>query len=71
MLSFVTELGWGRAALQTFSKCLNSPPPMTQSSYDAFHYKYMEITKSVAEESIKQAAAEVIDEQDGIQDADE
>ena len=30
--------------------------------------KYVEITKSVAEKSMKQAAAEVIIEQDGIQD---
>ena len=41
---------------------------MTQTSYDALHNKYMEVTKSVAEESMKQAAAEVIDQQDGIQD---
>jgi len=65
MISFARELGLGLAALQTFSKCLNSPPPMGQTSYDALFNKYLEAIKAVAEESMRQVAAEVIDEQDG------
>ena len=68
MISFVKEVGLGLAALQTFSKCLNSPPPMNQNSYDTLFCKYSEATKTVAEESMKQAAAEVIEEQEGIHD---
>ena len=52
MISFVKEVGLGLAALQTFSKCLNSPPPMNQNSYDTLFCKYSEATKTVAEESM-------------------
>ena len=68
MVTFTKELGLGLAALQTVSKCLNSLPPISQSSYDTLFGKYSEATKAVAEESMKQAADEVIEEQDGNHD---
>ena len=56
----------GLAALQTFSKCLNFPLPfLTQNSFDdELFSKHSEAIRTVAVESIKQAAAEVIEEQD-------
>ena len=68
MISFIKVLGLGLAALQIFSKCLNSPPAMTQNSYDALFSEYLEATTTVGVESIKQGAAEVIEKQDGNQD---
>ena len=65
MLAFSRELGLGLGALQTFSKCLNSPPPMTQNSYESLFNKYLSVSKTVTEESMKQAACEVIEKQDG------
>jgi len=41
---------------------------MTQNSYDNLFSKYSEATKTVAVESMKQAAVEVIEEQDGNHD---
>ena len=52
MLAFARKLGLGLGALQTFSKCLNSPPPMTQNSYESLFNKYLEMSKTVAEESM-------------------
>ena len=60
MLAFARELGLDLAALQTFSKCLYSPP-ITQNSFG----KYLRVTKAVAEESMKEAATQLIDAQDG------
>ena len=60
MLAFAKKLGLGLGALQTFSKCLNSPPSMTQNSYESLFNKYLEVLKTVAEESIKQAAYEIM-----------
>lgn len=65
MVSFVREIGLGLSALEDFSKCLNSPPPMNQRPYDAIIDKLLQATKSVAISSMNQAAAEVIENQNG------
>ena len=53
MVGFARKLGLDWTALQTFAKCLNSPPPMTRNSYDYLFVKYSDATKSLAEDSMK------------------
>ena len=67
--SFVREIGLGLNALQTFSKCMNSPSPTSRCLYDNIFEKYLQATKEVAITSMQRAAEELIEKQNGERDA--
>ena len=59
MVSFVRSIGKGYAALEHFSKHLNSPAPMSKSNYNNIMSLKHSAAKRVAKESMKAAADEV------------
>lgn len=59
MAAFVRSLGRGYSALQNFSLYLNSPPPMTKNNYRKVFREIHSATRTVALESMRNAAAEV------------
>ena len=64
MVAYAREIELGISALETLSKCVNSPLPIRQGSYDNLFDKYCTATKLVAEKSMKKAAQELL-QQDG------
>jgi hypothetical protein len=62
MVSFVRGIGKGHTALETFSKHLNSPPPMTAANYSKLFKRQHAASKAVATESMKAAAQDVLKE---------
>ena len=62
MLSFSRAIGKGHSALETFSKHLNSPPPMTVTNNRKLLKLQHAASKAVATGSMKAAAAEVSEE---------
>ena len=59
MITAFREIGKGHEALNTFSACMNMPPPMSHSNYDAINDILHQGYKEVADLSMKNAAKEV------------
>nr|XP_047138397.1 uncharacterized protein LOC124814606 [Hydra vulgaris] len=53
------EIGRGRDAMLTFTSIMNMPPPLSKPSFDCINSKLYDAYKSVAEQSMKNAAMEV------------
>lgn len=62
MVSFARAIGKGHTALETFSKHLNSPSPMTAANYKKLFKRQHAASKAVTAESMKAAATEVLKE---------
>ncbi len=56
MITAFREIGKGHEALNTFSACMNVPPPMSHSNYDAINDILHQGYKEVADLSMKNAA---------------
>nr|XP_047122595.1 uncharacterized protein LOC124806069 [Hydra vulgaris] len=52
------EIGRGRDAMLTFTSIMNMPPPLSKPSFDCINSKLYDAYKSVAEQSMKNAAME-------------
>lgn len=61
MVSFTRAIGKGHTALGTFSKHLNSPSPMTAANYKKLLKRQHAASKSVAIESMKAAANDMLE----------
>ena len=52
------EIGKGNTGIETFCRCINMPPPMTNISYDNIVYSLLPCYKEAVNESMKKAADE-------------
>ena len=68
MVSYAREIGMGLGTLESFSKCMNCASPMSQNAYDNLFDKYAQASRIVAENSMKIAAQDLKQKQDGNQD---
>ncbi|KAK6964814.1 forkhead box protein k1 [Biomphalaria glabrata] len=73
MVSFVRSIGPGHSALLNFCQHTNSPPPISETSYQSVMHTIGLASKKVAEESMEKAAREVkekvgISNEEGITD---
>jgi len=68
MVSYAREIDMGLSALESFSKCMNCAPPMSQNAYDNLFDKYAKASRIVAENSMKTAAQDLKLKQDSNQD---
>ncbi|XP_055873987.1 uncharacterized protein LOC129924198 isoform X2 [Biomphalaria glabrata] len=69
MVSFVRSIGRGLSALLNFCQHTNSPPPISETSYQSVMHTIGLASKKVAEESMEKAAREVgISNEEGITD---
>ncbi|KAK7002556.1 forkhead box protein k1, partial [Biomphalaria glabrata] len=73
MVSFVRSIGPGHSALLNSCQHTNSPPPISETSYQSVMHTIGLASKKVAEESMEKAAREVkekvgISNEEGITD---
>nr|KAI8744395.1 A disintegrin and metalloproteinase with thrombospondin motifs 7-like [Biomphalaria glabrata] len=59
MVSFVRPIGPGHSALLNFCQHTNSPPPISETSYQSVMHTIGLVSKKVAEESMEKAARKV------------
>ena len=52
-------LGHGHSGIEKFTSLLNMPKPMTQNNYDKIILKIYNVTKTVAEETMSDAATDI------------
>ena len=59
MVYAMRSCGQGYSGIETFTTLMDMPKPMTANNYDKIIFKYAEVSKSVAEDTMNDAAEEL------------